>query len=302
MMGKELEFVEWLKQATPDGPRLEVGIGDDMAILRPPGGALLFSSDMMLDGVHFDVRTDDLETIGRKAVACNLSDCAAMAVRPLAITVSVAWPDSLDLAGAQQVYEGMLKIAREFDVAIAGGDTTGWDKPLAIDVAVIAAPYDGIPPVRRDGAKPGDRLHVTGPLGGSRMGKHLSFTPRVAEARSIAQALGSKLHAMIDISDGLALDLHRLCLASKVGAVLDESLLVRLVSDDARSLSRVDGQPPIAHALCDGEDFELLLAIEGGADVPGVELMPVGEVTKEGLHWRRSDGVIEKLEPKGYRH
>jgi len=302
MIGEELEFIEWLTKRKLPAPGVEVGIGDDMAVLATSAGRVLVSSDMLLDGVHFDTTSDDPALIGRKAIACSLSDCAAMAVRPVAVTVSVAWPGGLDQADARLIFEGMASIAADHDVAIAGGDTTSWNEPMVIDVAITAMPYDGIEPVFRSGAKAGDTLYVTGRLGGSRLARHLAFTPRVREARLAAEGLGSRLHAMIDLSDGLSLDLSRVCKASGVGAVVDEELIAAVVSDDARRLAAMDGRPPEDHALCDGEDFELLLAVDGEADVLGAELLPLGVITGQGLHIARGDGRLELLEPRGYVH
>jgi thiamine-monophosphate kinase len=235
-------------------------------------------------------------------VACNLSDCAAMAVKPLAATVSVAWPRNRPLEDAKRLYKGMEAIAAEYDLAIVGGDTTRWSHPLAIDVAISAVPYEGIEPIRRGGAKLGDWLYVTGPLGGSLADKHLTFTPRVREAHALARLLGPRLHAMIDVSDGLALDLHRLCRASGVGATLEEENLERVISPAARGASANSGRTALEHALSDGEDFELLLGVEGEAVVKGVDLLPVGRITVGPLTLHKADGNTVPLKPEGYVH
>lgn len=283
-----------------------------MAILHAPSKLILVSSDMLLDGVHFDTTAHDSGEIGRKAIACALSDCAAMAVRPLAATVAVALPakaraeasvsDSFD---AKMLFRGMFTVAREYGLAIAGGDTTRWPHPLAIDVAVTAAPFEGIDPVTRSGASPGDTLYVTGSLGGSECGRHLRFIPRVREAQALAAALGPRLHAMIDISDGLSLDLWRMCGASGVGAILDEGDLQAVISEDARRLAAESqpGQPSaLDRALSDGEDFELLLSAVGEPHVPDVRLHRVGTVTDSLLQIRLADGSVEALEPRGFVH
>jgi len=306
-----------------------------MAALELGAGRVLVASDMLLDGVHFDTRRHDWRAIGRKAMACNLSDCAAMAVRPVAATVSIAVPAEMTLDDVKEIFGGMFAAADEFDLAIVGGDTTSWGHPLAIDVAIQAEPYGGIEPVTRSGARPGDALFVTGPLGGSLLGRHLTFQPRVAEARVIAETLGSRLRALMDISDGLALDLWRMAQASNAGAMLDEGQLEAVTSDDARQAASADGRSVLDHVLADGEDFELLLAVvcgrsrsstcptgpavvrgrsrastcptgllavAGDVDVPGVALHPVGVVTESGLSLRRADGQVERLDPKGWVH
>jgi len=257
---------------------------------------------MLLDGVHFDTSRHSFHSIGRKAIACSLSDCAAMAVRPLAATVSVVLPESMPLAKAEELQAGMFTMAAEFELAIAGGDTNRWSHPLAIDVAVTATPYPGIEPVRRFGARPGDMLYITGPLGGSLLKHHLAFTPRVREAERLSRRLGRRLHAMIDITDGLSLDLWRLCAGSKVGAELNERQLRGVISEDARQAAASSGRTPLDHALTDGEDFELLMAVDGevtGTDIP---LFRIGRITASGLTIARDDGKVEPLEPRGYVH
>jgi len=326
MSGGELELVDWLRaRLAGAGPRVALGVGDDMAVVRPDGGRpILVTSDMLVDGVHFDTRVHALDLVGRKAIACSLSDCAAMAVRPLCATVSLALPRTFSLTDAQRLLEGMIGTAESFDCDIVGGDTTSWAHPLAIDVAMLATEYDGIPAVRRSGALPGDTVCVTGSLGGSLRGKHLLFTPRVTEARRLAGALGGALHAMMDISDGLALDLFRMCTASGAGAILDIPLLERVISRDARAASAADGRSPLDHALEDGEDFELLLAVGptaarrwfGGTGDPAGQLgapavatpvdqtplWPIGTIVNSGLAIRDDAGALTPLAPRGYQH
>jgi len=280
----------------------KLGIGDDMAVLRIDGATVLVTTDMLLDGVHFSAREHSLEAIGHKAIACGLSDCAAMAVRPLAATVSVALAGNMALDDAHRLAEAMRRTADEYDCDLVGGDTTRWEHPLAIDVCMIAGVYPGIEPVRRSGARPGDVLAVTGPLGGSLAYRHMTFTPRVREARRIAEALGADLHAMMDISDGLSLDLARMCEASSTGARLEERDLDVVISDAARSAG--DGRSPLTHALEDGEDFELLAAVAPGAAARLRELglYRVGEMTQADLVIAGQDGTIRPLEPRGYDH
>jgi thiamine-monophosphate kinase len=305
MAGGEREFVRRL-QGLDRASRADVllGIGDDMAILRAGESSILVTSDMLLDGVHFDSSTHTPAQIGRKAAACSLSDCAAMAVRPVAAVVSVALPRAYGVDKAQALMEGIAGACAEFDCALVGGDTTSWPHPLALDVAMLARPYDGVSPVRRDGARMGDGVYVTGSLGGSLLGKHLTFTPKVREARAIAESLGPKLHAMMDVTDGLAIDLDRMIESSGVGAVLDEGAVLSIADAAAVRLAQASGRPVLDHVLHDGEDFELLLA--GEVEAAGAEchlLTRVGEiVAPKGLRLRRADGTIVPLEPRGYEH
>ena len=298
----ELKLVDWLKTQQSEHHGIDLGIGDDMAQLSVGSTRPLFSCDMLLDGVHFDSRRHSMERIGRKAVACNLSDCAAMGVRPIAVNVSVALPISLPESDVHSLFRGIFQMAAEFDVGVSGGDTARWSHPLAIDVAIIAEPYPERRPILRSGAKIGDRLYVTGKLGGSLLGRHLSFRPRVAEARQLVHSLGARLHAMIDVSDGLALDLWRVCEASHTGATVDETLLEAVIHEDARLLSDQDGRPPLEHVLSDGEDFELLLAVDGDVGDTGVPLWPVGVVSPGTMLLLHLDGSAAPLTPAGYVH
>ncbi|MCP4592106.1 MAG: thiamine-monophosphate kinase [bacterium] len=307
MARSELEMIEWLTERLRSAsPQTKLGIGDDMAIIETSSGEVLTTTDLLADGVHFDTGTDRLADIGYKCVACSLSDCAAMAVRPLAATVSVALPRTMTDREYEQLFEGLTRAADAHGCPIVGGDTVVWDQPLVVDVCITAEPWPGIDPVRRSGARCGDGLFVTGRLGGSRLGRHLTFAPRVDEARAIAEACGPDLHALMDLSDGLSLDLHRLCRASGVGAILEETLLEAVVHDDARRSARGDQRTPLEHALNDGEDFELLAAIDDtagqrkGASEP--VLHPIGVITEGEVLVRRRPGELDPLLPRGYQH
>lgn len=304
MSNTEGAFLAWLRGQVPRGPSVPIGIGDDCAAIRIGEHELLVTVDMLLDGKHFEAGRHSPEQIGRKAVACSLSDLAAMAARPVGAVVAVGLTEGSGLEYAQRMFSGAKTVADEFGCPIVGGDTTSWDQPTAISVTMLGQCPDGRPPVRRDGARPGDVLYVTGPLGGSILGRHLTFQPRIDRACRLAECCD--LHAMIDISDGLALDLHRVCEASGVGAVLDEPSLGSIVSDDARTLSSRDGVDALDHALFDGEDFELLIAmpaVASGGDVSS-EIVPIGRIVEGevGVQLRRADGVEAPIEPRGYEH
>ena len=301
----EREFVRWLTRRT--GRRqgaVALGIGDDMAMLDTGGQPVLITGDMLLEGVHFDSAKHAPSEIGRKAAACSLSDCAAMAVRPIGAVVSLALPRGFTLAQAKTLTEGIATMCEAYECALIGGDTTSWPNPLAIDVAMLATPYANIAPVRRDGAQAGDGIFVTGPLGGSLLGKHLTFTPRVHEARTIAGTLGPKLHAMIDLSDGTGIDLDRIAEASGVGAVLDEALLMKAASEAAHQAAQLDGGAVLDHVLGDGEDFELLVSADlDEATAQRLALLRIGEITKgTGLRLRAANGAEKPLKPQGYQH
>src|SRR5438876_7197091 len=233
----EFAFIDWLRRQTPADARLLIGPGDDCAALRlNPAAPALITSDMLMDGTCFRLAEAGPRLVGRKAMAVNLSDIAAMAGRPVAAVVSVGLPRG-ERGGlsptwiAQELYAGLREMADAFDTALAGGDTNSWDGPLTISVTIVGE-ATGRGPVRRNGARPGDWLFVTGPLGGSIRGHHLDFTPRVREALQLHAAV--ELHAMIDISDGLAADLAHICDESRCGAVLRADRIP--VTPDAQAL------------------------------------------------------------------
>src|SRR5436309_12077407 len=200
----EFAYIDWLRRRTPADPRVLMGPGDDTAVLRWTAGApCLVTTDMLLEGSCFRLAEAGPRQVGRKAMAVNLSDIAAMAGRPVAAVVSVGLPRQGGRALAEELYLGLRDVADAFDTALVGGDTNSWEGPLVISVTLFGeATSRG--PVTRSGARPGDWLLVTGPLGGSILGKHLDFTPRVREALQLHAA--ADLHAMIDVSDGLAAD------------------------------------------------------------------------------------------------
>lgn len=298
----ELELIEWVRERSRAHSSLLIGIGDDMAVVAANQGVFLVATDLLLDSVHFDSHVHTAHQIGRKAAARALSDCAAMAVRPVTILVSLVLPRGETHIDPAELMGSLMQTSRQFGAEVAGGDTARWSGPLAIDVVVTAEPYPGISPVLRSGARAGDRLWTTGPLGGSILGHHLEFTPRIEESRTIAERLGPGLHAMLDISDGLTLDLGRMCRASGVGAQLDEIMLDDVVTDDARSCADRDGVSPLDHALSDGEDYELLLAVAPDSNVDGLGLYPLGSIVADGLAFKDRHGQVKCIEPRGYVH
>ncbi|MCL5945450.1 MAG: thiamine-phosphate kinase [Planctomycetes bacterium] len=258
---EENEILAWIAQSVKACPSVPIGVGDDMAAVRlePRTGTgtnlALLKMDQALDQVHFDLRQHTPCAAGRKAVNRCLSDCAAMACIPAAILIAVALPRTADMTMMRELFKGCQAAAAAFNCPIVGGDTAIWDQRLAITVAAMGLSDQ---PVRRSGARAGDALCVTGKLGGSILGRHMDFTPRINLAHRLAGALN--IHAMMDISDGLAMDLPRLMAASKTGASIDGSWVP--IHEDAQLLARRDHQSALYHALCDGEDYELLFAVD----------------------------------------
>src|SRR6516164_4299177 len=171
----EFAYIDWIRRHTPHDPRILIGPGDDTAALHwAKDKPLLVTTDMLLDGSCFVLAEAGPRRVGRKAMAVNLSDIAAMAGIPVAAVVSVGLPRRGGRALAEELYLGLREMADAFDTAIIGGDTNSWDGPFVINVTLLgeATPRGA---VRRNGARPGDRLIVTGALGGSLLGKHLDF-------------------------------------------------------------------------------------------------------------------------------
>jgi len=302
----ELSFVRWLRDRAVPHRQVPLGIGDDAALLAvSPGHELVVTTDMVMDGVDFRLTEVSPRLVGRKSLAVNLSDIAAMGARSIASFVSVSLPRSGGEQLARELYEGIFELAAEFNTSIAGGDTNSWDGPLVINITAV-----GEAPIgrawRRAGARPGDQILVTGDFGGSILGKHLSFSPRLSAAAWLAEY--ATVHAAMDVSDGLSLDLSRLIDKSGCGAEID---LARVpISGAAVELGRSSGEQAIEHALSDGEDFELVLAVPPmeaqrllSAQPLDVPLTCIGQFVKDAGLWAiGSDGRREPLSPRGYEH
>jgi thiamine-monophosphate kinase len=313
----ESQFIAWLRERLRGHRRLLLGPGDDAAVLRlADRGDCVVTTDLVTDGVDFDLAQTAPRRIGHKALAVNLSDLAAMAARPVAAVVALALPRQRGMHLAQDLYEGMLPLAERFDLSIAGGDTNSWDGDLVIAITAIGETTDR-GPLTRGGATPGDRIVVTGQFGGSLQGRHLDVEPRVAEAILLHERY--ELHAGIDCSDGLSLDLSRICSESKCGAIIDidrvpiANAATRLHELDSAK-AQTQGVPPatpLEHALSDGEDFELILAVRpdsaarmiGQQPLAGVLLTDIGEIVSErGLWQRDNSGRKTPLAPRGWEH
>jgi thiamine-monophosphate kinase len=263
----EFGIIERLRRLVGEPPEGEVWVGDDAAVLRAPAGTILFTADLLAEGVHFDLELTGPEDLGYKSIAVNVSDVAAMGGTPRRALVSLTLRPGMEMEWLEALYRGMRAASDRFGMAVVGGDISAGDC-LVISVALLGNPA-GRRVVERRGARPGEAVCVTGTLGASAAGyrllragmrdtlrarpdlreAHLRPTPRVAEAEVLRRYLPS---AMIDVSDGFSADVGHLCDASSVGVVVDASRLP-LVDLSGIELDR----EPLELALSGGEDYEL---------------------------------------------
>jgi len=298
----ELDLIRWIRRRIGTrGGRIVVDSGDDAAVLKVGRGNLLFKTDSVIDGVHFDSRTAKPEAVGHKAIARCLSDIAAMGCYPTFAVVALMIPRNAREAYVKRVLAGLDRTAERFETPVVGGDVKSHHGKLAISVALLGETRD-LEPVRRSGARIGDAIAVTGSLGGSILGKHLAFVPRVLEGLELNRRF--ELHAMIDISDGLSTDLGHLCDESRVGALLFEDRLP--VSAAAKKLARRDRRSALEHVLHDGEDYELLFTLPGiqAAKLERSRLGTViGQVTGlSGIYLQSGAGEPRELPRRGWEH
>ena len=318
----EFGLIGRISSRVADGSGVRIGIGDDAAATEPtPGRWLLVTSDMLLEGIHFDLSFTDPYRLGRKSLAVNLSDVAAMGGEPRHFLLSLAVPSGVTVEFLDRFTEGMLDLAREHGVTLIGGDTCRSSNGLVISVTLHGEQVPELV-VRRGGARPGDLVFVTGTVGDSALGlellrrgeregwaidRHLDPSPRVRAGLALA---GARLpSAMIDVSDGLAADLGHILDLSGVGARVD---LHRLPLSDAfrEVASRVTPDPSLL-ALTGGEDYELLFTVpaERSGEVhlllaeTGLTATPIGEITDgKGLSVVGDDGREVSVTKGGYSH
>ena len=305
----EVELISRLLPSLPSNASVVVAAGDDCAVLDL--GApdyILFKTDAIVEGIHFTAETPP-EKVGRKALARCLSDIAAMAGKPNSAVVTIALPRNFEPARIEAIYAGLNALASEHEVAIVGGETTTNPERVLVSVAMLGT-VNKDKCVLRSGAKARDAVFVTGNLGGSIHARHLDFEPRLKEARWLREHFD--IHAMIDLSDGLASDLRHILKASGVGAELLASAIP--ISREAKLAARAESsaKPPLLAALTDGEDFELLFTISSRDAVPILDawkkrfpkltLACIGKITAEpGLRLRDKDGT-KPLTVHGYTH
>jgi thiamine-monophosphate kinase len=292
----EFEFIDRIKKKLPKLKNAVLGIGDDCAVLDyTKDKYLLLTQDMLIEGVHFDLSKVSPYKVGRKALAVSLSDIAAMAGIPKYCLISLAVSPDMPLNNLEDFYSGLWKLAADFGVELVGGDTNHAEKFIC-DVCVVGEVEKKFL-ARRDGAKIGDNIFVTGSLGGSIKGKHYDFVPRVREARILVENF--KINSMIDISDGLSLDLHHITDASSVGAVIHDDCIP--TSKNANSKKE---------AVSEGEDFELLFTAprsiteEALSKKLPIAVKKIGEIVpkREGVKIAKDKVKEKEFKRRGYTH
>ncbi len=290
----EFALIERFKRKIKTDPSVVKGSGDDCAVLRwDKQNYQLFTCDMLIEGVDFTLKNNPY-LIGRKAIAVSISDIASCSGEPRHCVISLGLPRNTPLSFVNRLFQGMLDIARKYKVNIVGGDLSQSSK-VVIDVSMLGAVEKKYLTLR-SGARPQDIIFVTGELGGSILGKHFKFTPRIKEARFLSRNF--KANAMTDISDGLTSDLGHILGQSNVGAVIYADLIP--LSSKARNLS---------DALNSGEEFELLFTLPRPLAKKLLKrklsiFRPIGEILDKGYGFKLVDknGKSLDIEPKGYQH
>lgn len=324
----EFELIDLIRGAVgPPSKRVLVGIGDDAAVVTSPRGRMVATVDTLVEGVHFDLAYTGPRELGQKALAVNLSDIAATGATPLYALISLGLPQHLSDPFVLELYNGIRRLAKTSRVDIIGGNLTQSPQVLVIDITLIGETKRYL---TRDSAKVGDVLCVTGTLGLSAAGlnylkrfgrsmhgeapftsafeRHLTPTPRVAEGRILNKETG--VHAVIDISDGFAKELHHLCQASGVGARVEEADLP--VAPETKRVAEFLGTDSRKWVLFGGEDYELLFTAAPKSIAPlqkafaklGSSFKVVGQILpkKAGIHLRSMEDKLSPLAPKGWNH
>tara|TARA_B100000029_G_scaffold307443_1_gene300208 strand:+ start:633 stop:1553 length:921 start_codon:yes stop_codon:yes gene_type:complete len=303
---KETDLITKLTTDLPTDSSIDVGPGDDCAVINVDGKNVLLKTDAVVEGVHFTADTPP-EKIGRKAIARPLSDIAAMGGRPSHAVVTVGLPKDFDETRLKTIYRGAGEMGEQNGTYIVGGEITR-NPVLLISVSLIGhVETDRV--LTRKGSRDGDAVFVTGELGGSIAGKHLDFDPRLAEARWLAEQF--EIHAMIDLSDGLATDLRYL-LGDNLGAELLTPAIPISRAAKERARDNPAGKSALLAALTDGEDYELLFTLPSKQAVslhddwktafPELPLHCIGKITSQpGLHLRDDKG-IQPFHAQGYDH
>jgi len=312
----ERALIERVRRRIPNNTAVRTGIGDDCAVLRiPPGREILVTTDFSLENVHFRRAWHPPDSVGHRCLARGLSDIAAMGGEPVAAFLSLALPAKLPQAWVDGFMSGLLRLATRYNVTLAGGDTAQSPQGVLADIVVLGSVPRG-KAILRCTARPGDRLFVSGSLGGAAAVLHQMFRqpkrrlrpneytrhffpePRIDVGRVLrASRLAS---GMIDLSDGLSTDLSHICEESGVGAVLfEERIPLAAIGKDQQ---RVE----LASALHGGDDYELLFTVRSGKRVPatiaGTPVSEIGRITRERRMFLKNSRGSRELRPQGWEH
>ena len=307
----EFDLIRRLKPLLTVTSSVVTGAGDDCAVLANPGSGreILLKTDIIVENIHFTPTTEPTR-IGRKALARVISDIAAMGGVPTAAVITLGLPVDFVPERIEAIYAGMAELARQYHIALVGGETSRSPGVFFINIALTGWIETGRA-ILRSGAQLGDALFVSGELGGSIEGHHLDFTPRLEEGRWLAEQ--RTVHAMIDLSDGLAGDLPHLLESSGIpGAEIHASALPIRRAARLRARSADTAKPAVAAALTDGEDFELLLAVAPANAIrlldgwkskfPNVRISCIGRlISQPGIFLRNERGLVP-VTAKGFQH
>ncbi|MFV1974151.1 MAG: thiamine-phosphate kinase [Candidatus Scalindua sp.] len=302
----EFSFIKWIGSNQKKDKDIIIGIGDDCASIRINGDKmLLVTTDMLVEGTHFDLKKNTPGEIGGKAIACSISDIAAMGCSAKYAVVSICFPYETKTKFARELYRGIKKMADAFNIRIIGGDIVSSKKTVVINVTMYGI-NKGLKTISRSGAKADDVIMITGELGGSILGSHITFKPRLKEGLLLNKKFN--INSMIDISDGLAADLGHILEESGVGAVLYEDKVP--ISADAKRLARKTGLSALHHALHDGEDYELLFTLSGEESKKllatrtfPARLSKIGHTNRsKGIKMQGVDGKLKRIKSIGYNH
>ncbi len=314
----EREFIRWVQRRTTSAvPGLHLGIGDDAAVIKvQPGQELLLTSDLSIEGVHFTTRLHPPEAVGHRALARSLSDIAAMGGTPRYALISLAVSRRTSRRWIESFYSGLLALAKRYGVALVGGDTAQVRSSMSVDIVIVGEVRRGTA-LRRSGAQPEDQIFVSGTPGLAAWGLELLRSRRrhlnpleIAALRAhlypqpqcaLGQSLRGVATSLMDLSDGLSLDLWRLCQASNVGATLFESQIP--------CPSLLGAAKALRHALHGGEDYLLLFTIPEAktanlsSRLGGVQIHRIGRIQRgRGVRLMTSGGETLLLEPQGFDH
>ncbi|MDA0749463.1 MAG: thiamine-phosphate kinase [Verrucomicrobia bacterium] len=308
-MSREIKLIQSIIEKLPIREDTVVGAGDDCAVIDTPGDMqLLFKTDAIVEGIHF---TGDHppEKVGYKALARALSDVAAMGGSPNSAVITIGLPRDYDEAWVMGFYQGLNQLAQTFGVAVVGGETVCSPDRIFCSVALTGNVSRG-KAVRRSTARVRDAVFVTGELGGSIDGKHLDFVPRIKEAAWLVKHFD--VHAMIDLSDGLAGDIQHICRSSGVGAELWGAYLPVSRAAKLRARKGDTAKPAVAAAMTDGEDFELLFCVDPAEAVslkdkwrqvfPDTPISCIGKIIEQPEVLFKDQNGIRPLRWHGYDH